>query len=440
MARYTKLFAGTVGWLLGSCCLCRAADIDAAPICYGTATPSNSVSHLQDRLAAGQTALPSEAKLGYLRSVLAELKVPESSQVLVFSKTSLQRQRISPHRPRALYFNDDVYVGFCQNGDVLEISAADPCLGTAFYTIDQKSERATITRQGEACLLCHASSQNEGLPGHLLRSVYADAEGLPILAAGTYRTDQTSPWKQRWGGWYVSGTTGKQAHLGNWVVEGKDSPEGTENNAGANRTDLSPFFKTSAYLTPHSDVVALMVLAHQTQMHNRITRANFLTRIALHDEAELNKALGQPSMGHSPSTLSRIKSAGEPLVKYLLFSEEAPLSDRVTGTSGFAQEFSRRGPFDRKGRSLRDLDLQTRLMKNPCSFLIYSEAFDALPCEVKEYVYGRLWDILTGKDTSKEFAHLTPADRMNIREILLETKPSLPNSWRQVGGVQALEK
>jgi hypothetical protein len=440
MARPERLCMAALTLLLGSDCFCGAADIDAAPIRYSTATPANCVSQLQDRLAAGKVALLPEPKLGYLRSVLRELQVPESSQVLVFSKTSLQRQRISPQRPRALYFSDDVYVGFCQNGDVLEISASDPSLGTAFYTLDQKSNRAAITRQGDSCLLCHGSTQNEGLPGHLLRSVHADADGLPILSAGTYRTDQTSPWKQRWGGWYVTGTSGMQTHLGNRIVEDKGSPEDIENQAGVNLTDLSPFFKTSSYLTPHSDLVALMVLGHQTQMHNCITRASFLTRIALHDEAELKKALGEPSSGHSPSTLHRIQNASEPLVKYLLFSEEAPLTERISGTSSFALEFSRRGPFDRQGRSLRDLDLQKRLLRYPCSYLIYSAAFDGLPDEAKEYIYGRLWEILTGKDTSREFAHLTSADRLAIREILQETKPGLVDSWRRECNVRIKEK
>ncbi len=409
-----------------------AADLDADPIHYGTATPANAVSRLQEQLAAGKASLTYDKRHGYLRDLLKHLNVPESSQVLVFSKTSLQRHRISPVRPRALYFNDDLYVGFCQNGDVIELSAADPTLGTVFYTLDQKKpDRAVITRQGEQCLLCHGATRNEGLPGHLVRSVYPDARGLPVLSAGSHLTDHSSPLKERWGGWYVTGTSGNQTHLGNLTVAERTRPEEVDNRDGANVTDLGRFFKTSLYLTPHSDIVALMVLEHQTAAHNRLTRANLLTRIALHDEVELNKALGRNMPGHSESTVSRIRSAGEPLVKYLLFCEEAPLTAPLQGTSNFAAEFARRGPFDRKGRSLREFDLRTRMFKYPCSYLIYSAAFDALPVEVKDYVYSRLWEVLSGKDTGKDFAHLSAADRQAVREILLATKPGLPDYWKQ---------
>ena len=135
--------------------------------------------------------------------------MPVSSQMLVFSKTSLQRQRISPRHPRALYFNDDVYVGFCQGGDVLEISAVDPQLGTVFYTLDQDGDRASRASPARPTTACSATAprRRRAFPGHLVRSVFADADGQPILLGGTYRIDQTSPLEKRWGGWYVTGTT-----------------------------------------------------------------------------------------------------------------------------------------------------------------------------------------------------------------------------------------
>jgi hypothetical protein len=172
-----------------------------------------------------------------------------------------------------------------------------------------------------------------------------------------------------------------------------------------------------------------MVLEHQAEMHNRITQANFLTRLALYEEADLNKAFGRPAGYRSESTTSRVQSAGDALLKYLLFCDEAKLTDQVQGTSPFAQEFAQRGPHDGRGRSLRDLDLRQRLFRYPCSYLIYSAAFDALPEIVKDYVLRRLWDVLTGKDTSAAFAHLSAGDRQAIREILLQTKPNLPSYW-----------
>ena len=142
-------------------------------------------------------------------------------------------------------------------------------------------------------------------------------------------------------------------------------------------------------------------------------------------QAVLNKALGEPANHRSDSTISRIKSSCEPLVEGLLFSDEVEFPAKVQGTSGFAEYFSKLGPKDSKGRSLRDFDLQRRLFKYPCSYLIYSAAFDALPVEAKEYVYQRMFDILSGKDQSKEFATLTPIDRQNVLEILRGTKKDL---------------
>jgi hypothetical protein len=362
--------------------------------------------------------------------VLAELKIPISSQTLVFSKTSLQRERIKPGAPRALYFNDDMYVGFCQNGPLVEVTAIDPQLGSVFYSLDQeKGEKPRFTRQADTCLICHSGSTNQGIPGPLLRSVYTDADGYPVLASGSYRTDQASPLSQRWGGWYVSGTAGKQTHMGNLIVRGRRRPEDVDNRPNLNCTDLGKYFKTDRYLSPHSDIVALMVLEHQTEMHNLIARANFQTRMALYEEAELNKALGRPADYRSESTTSRIKSAGEPLVKYLLFSGETKLTDAVKGTSGFAEEFAKRGPRTKDGRSLRDFDLRSRLFKYPCSYLVYSASFDALPGAVKDYVLRRVYDVLTGKDNGDDFAHLSAADRKAILEILRETKPDLPKYW-----------
>lgn len=407
-------------------------DYDAEPINYTASQPVNAVQSLIDRAAKGEARLAHEPGLGYLRSLLAELDVPHQSQMLVFSKTSMQRHRISPRTPRALYFNDDVYVGYCQRGDVLEISAVDPQLGAVFYTLDQnETAQPQFTRQGDNCLICHGSSQTKDVPGHVVRSVFSDASGLPILASGTYRIDHTSPLGRRWGGWYVTGTHGGQKHLGNLIVKGTRNPdENIDNAAGQNVTDLSHLVKTDGYLTPHSDIVALMVLEHQAEGHNRLTRASFLTRQAMHYQAALNRELGEPADHVWDSTRSRIKSACEPLVEYLLFAEEAKLTAPLTGTSGFAEVFAARGPHDPAGRSLRDLDLTRRMFRYPCSYLVYSESFAALPQEAKDYVLGRMLEILSGADQSPKFAHLSADDRQAILEILRATLPNLPEAWQ----------
>jgi hypothetical protein len=400
----------------------HAQDFEQEPIRYSEAQPDNCVSRLIERLKSGDVQLPFDEQFGYLRSLLAALNVPTPSQMLVFSKTSFQRHRIGPQTPRALYFNDDVYVGYCHEGDVLEISTVDPQLGAVFYTLEQDGELAPrFRRQTDNCLICHGSSQTKEVPGHVVRSVFSDVAGLPVLSSGTYRVDHTTPLKHRWGGWYVTGTHGDQQHLGNLIVRGRLERDRVDNSAGLNQVSLETRFDTSNYLTPHSDIVALMVVEHQTDAQNLITRASFLTRQAMHYQQSLNRELKEPADHVWDSTKSRIKSAGEPLVEYLLMSGEAELTSPIRGTSGFAEDFAKRGPRDSQGRSLRDFDLCTRLFKYPCSYLVYSPSFAVLPHEVKDYVMRRMHEVLSGEDKTEKFQHLSAADRQAIREILAET-------------------
>ena len=430
------LFALVLVSLLGAPSLgqsggANAADQDAAAQ-YLTAAADDPVARLQKRIDSGQTRLEWHERHGYLRAVLRELGIPASSQMLVFSKTSMQRDRISPGAPRAIYFNDQCYVGWVQGGD-LEISAADPKLGGTFYTLrQQKVARPRLVRQTYDCLQCHSSPMTKDVPGHAVRSVFTRADGLPELSAGSFVTTDQSPLEERWGGWYVTGKHGDQRHMGNVPARGGRGDEVTlDKEAGANVTDLGRFLDTAPYLTRHSDIVALMVLEHQTNLHNLITKANYLTRDALRDERRMNALEGAPPEARRPSTVGRVKSAAEPLVEALLFSGEAKLSEPISGTSGFAKEFAAGGPRDKQGRSLRDLDLTRRLLRHPCSYLIYSDAFDALPAPAREYVYRRLGEVLGGAEQGKEFAHLSAADRRAILEILLETKPDFAAAYRK---------
>lgn len=409
-----------------------AASYEEPPIDYHTAAPADPISRLQEKLDAGRVKLDRDDAQGYLGSFLKHLNIPASSQSLVFSKTSFQRDRISPRTPRALYFNDDVYVGYVPGGDVLEVAAAEPKLGVNFYTLDQRtSDKPKFLRQTDSCLQCHAGSMTRDVPGLMVRSVFADKRGQPILSAGTFLVTDETPVKDRWGGWYVTGTHGAARHMGNATATDEDNPiDSLDRSAGANVTDLGGKFDPSGYPSASSDIVALMVLEHQVEMHNRITRANFGAQLALRDERIMNEALKRPPGYRSDSTASRIKSTAEPLVKYMLFSGAAPLTDPVKGTTTFAADYAARGPKDSSGRSLRDLDLERRLLKYPCSPLIYSESFDGLPDAAKEYVYRRLWEVLTGKDQTKDFAHLSAADRREILDILRDTKAGLPAYWK----------
>jgi hypothetical protein len=230
----------------------------------------------------------------------------------------------------------------------------------------------------------------------------------------------------------VTGKHGRQVHMGNVFVTDAKEPETLDHAAGSNVTDLSKRFDVTPYLSPDSDLVALSVLQHQTKMHNLITAANFQAKIALEYAAAINKALGRPAEEVSEGTLARIKGPAEALVKYLLFVDEAELTDPVEGTTGFARKFAARGPRDPKGRSLREFNLKTRLFQYPCSYLIYSRSFDALPALVKTQVYRRLWEVLSEQDQSSAFARRTSQERQAIREILEATKPDLRQAWQEL--------
>lgn len=401
-------------------------EFEGAPIHYETTPVSDPVAMLQQQLDRGEAALKWDEKHGWLPSVLKQLNVPQSSQLLVFSKTSLQLRRIMPSRPRALYFNDETYIGWVQRGDVVEVSSVDPRQGAIFYTLKQQiTASPKFVRDRGQCLICHASSRTKGVPGHLVRSVYPSRDGQPHFGLGTITTDHSTPFEKRFGGWYVTGTHGEMRHLGNAIAD-DNRKDPIDPEPGANLESLGPLVRTTPYLQPSSDLVALMVLEHQSQMHNLITRASFETRQAKHHDAVMNAALKRPADYSSESTGRRIASAAEKLVEYLLFADEFRLTSPVAGVSDFAEEFSKLGPRDSNGRSLRDFDLQTRLFRHPCSFLIYSEAFDAMPEPMLDAVYSRLLEVLNrtdesvGDDTFADFSH---ADRIAIREILAETKP-----------------
>jgi hypothetical protein len=280
---------------------------------------------------------------GYLQSVLKALNVPIESQVMVFSKTSFQAPRIAPRTPRALYFNDEVTVGFVQTGDVVEITSVDPKQGVIFYSLDQEEVAKPRFERRDTCLQCHQSAATLGVPGLVVRSVVSEPSGYPMFQAGTKTTDHRSPIEERWGGWYVTGkTVGK--HMGNQVAVDRDKPESLK--------EITARFDAGRYLTPNSDVVALMVLEHQTQMTNLITRVNFEVRHALHHQKTMNGIFGDPASTRSDSTRRRIREAAAELVDYLLFVEEAPLREAVRGSSGFAELFAKKGP-------LREFDLNT---------------------------------------------------------------------------------
>ena len=242
------------------------------------------------------------------------------------------------------------------------------------------------------------------------------------MAAGSFLTTHASLLSQRWGGWYVTGTHGRQSHLGNFTLPDSRKPKTIDNGAGQNVIDLKDRFDVGRYLTPHSDLVSLMVLEHQSETHNLITTVNFETRYALHQQAnEVQAAKTVDDDVVRGEVIRQMEKTIEAVVRQLLFQAEAPLSDSVAGTSRFSREFSARGPRDRQGRSLREFDLTRRMFRYPCSYLVYSEAFQALPEVARSAIYRRIGQILTANDLPDDFAHLSSVDRAAIHEILIDT-------------------
>lgn len=382
---------------------------------YSKEPTTGPVAELIRKIEAGKVTLAWDAKLGWLPSFQKALGVDPSSQTLVFSKTSLQREHIHPGNPRAVFFNDDVYLGYIPGSPLVEVSEVDPRLGGVFYVVEQKPTDKPVIKRIDNCLECHASSRTMGVPGHLFRSVETDRQGIVDLATGIEPVDHRTPMADRWGGWYVTGTHGPAQHRGNRMgddfVKAKSHPA-----LGGNKTRLDEFFDPSKYPSAGSDIVALMVLGHQVHLHNFIARVQYMATQHL------------AAYGH----VDYLKSPVEGLVKQLLLAEEVPLEHPVKGGQEFVRSFEASGPRDKQGRSLRQLDLQTRLFKHPCSFLIHSEAFRQLPAPLKQKIYRRMAEVLSGTDASEPFRRLSSEDRRVVREILTETIEDLPPDWKSL--------
>jgi len=383
-------------------------------IAYATQPASDVVADLNRRIDAGEVRLTYEEPTGYLRPVLDALRVPVESQMLAISKTGIQALYTEPKNPRSIFFNDDVSVGYINGAPLLELAVQDPRQGVIFYTVEQKAQPNAHLERRSNCLSCHNVASSLYVPGMLFRSSAVARDGL---AGGSDDPDDRTPFAQRWGGWYVTGTHGAMRHMGN-VAGGRSATDHPLfDGAAMNRTSLDGAFDVSRYASSHSDIVALLVFGHQVRMMNLITRVGWDARVAAY--------------GHSFDPAAGVLRDGiEEFVDALLFVDEAPLTDTVKGTSGFAEMFSKAGPSDGQGRSLRQLDLDHRLMKYRCSYMIYSAAFRALPDELRTAIYRRAWNVLSGRDVSPKYADLKEADRRAVMDILKETVSDLPSEFR----------
>ena len=388
---------------------------DHPAIQYSDMPGDNRVTRLAQRLRDGSLTFSYDPVRGYLSGLLDGLGLSTASQVLVFSETSFQAPRINVANPRAVFFDDTVYVGWVRGGDILEVAVHDPQQGIQLFEVRQDPMVSPTPTRNEACLACHLSWDTLAVPGLLMHST------APLATERSYATgfptDHRSPLIQRWGGWFVTGSEAGGVHMGNVPLTPADRATFVRDDPQSPLMTVDGLFDLAGYPSHESDVVALMILAHQTGMANRITRLGW--------EARVTTASGSDGDG-------RIAAAASDLVDYLLFVDEAPLPGRISGGTTFSGYFESKGPRDATGRSLRDLDLDRRLLRYPCSYLIYSDAFDALPAVALDAVYQRLWAVLSGAVDDTIYDRLSLEDRTAIVEILLDTKETLPEYFRSL--------
>ncbi|HEY3839855.1 MAG TPA: hypothetical protein VGL72_24960 [Bryobacteraceae bacterium] len=374
---------------------------------YYTGPVADPVYELNRKLQDGSVQLKFDGAQGYLRSLLAALNIPVESQLVVFSKTSLLGHLITPSHPRTIYFNDSVVLTWIPGEPFVEFAAEDPRQGIIFYALDDKpSAKPRITRHNADCLNCHHSLASMGVPGMLVRSVLTSDSGTPLSYLGDTFPDHRSPFTERWGGWYVTGARVPSGHRGNVRVTIDGATKSEMMTTAPDLRSLQGRLDSSAYLTPYSDVVAMLVFEHQMHMMNLLTRFGWDART-------------------TPG--GAVREEANELVDYMLFVDEWPLGgSRIEGNSGFEDKFSALGPRDSKGRSLRQFDLRRHLMLYPCSYMIYSAAFDALPAEAQAAIYRRIWQILSGEERTGKYGSIPLTSRRAAVEILRETKPGLP--------------
>jgi len=387
---------------------------DLPPLRYSDTPATDTVAKLEARWRATEAPIDAKTERERVAFVLKEIGISPSSQVLVFSKTSKQNHLIHPGNPRALYFSPDCYAGFVPGG-AMEIIIQDPQLGPVFYLIElgnpQSAPRAE--RDTSDCLSCHANGRTEHVPGVMVRSVLPDQAGHALLSLGTTDVDHTTPIAQRWGGYYVTGSIGLP-HLGNRTyAEGSSAAPQI-----SHRDDLVQVIDTTKYLQTTSDIVALCVLEHQCKAHNLLNAASVNYRRAVH----LAKSL-DPHADPDEGGAGRIaENTATQIVDWFLFRNEAALGeDGLDGAEAFQAAFFSSIPKAKNGDSLADFQLHSRLFKFPCSYMIYSAAFQNLPATVKRRTLEKMKTILTAAEPSDGYEYLKPSTRQRILTILQDT-------------------
>jgi hypothetical protein len=387
-------------------------DIDAPPHLYWQRPLKDRFTLLKPALESGQVPLDTSGELPYLRSLLQRLGVPASSQMLVFSTTSLQLSLISPRNPRALYFNEDIYLGFIPGGRI-ELISLDPEIGGIFYIFDIPRGAAPLQiERSTRCMNCHAGSDTREVPGIVVKSVIPGPRGGSLTAYRIEETGHQIPFHERFGGWYVTAQGGLTNHHGNQT--------GQLNAGQLTRFPIEPgtLFDFARYPVATSDLLPQLLHEHQAGFVNRVLEASYRARTHLYaDKGKL-----------TPEHAAELDQQADTVVRYLLFTDEPALpSGGVPGATAFKTDFLRTRRAV-QGKSLKDFNLQNRLFEHRCSYMIYSAVFTGLPPEMKQRIYARLKRALTETDDPLA-KHLPAAEKAAIQTILRGTLKDLPRGW-----------
>lgn len=384
-------------------------DFDQPPHNYWDRPLKDKFTLLKADFESGKIALDRSNEKAFLASLLKALDIPASSQTLVFSTTSLQLSLITPSNPRAVYFNEDVYIGYIPGGKI-EIVSLDPELGGIFYIFPiPRGDGPLAIERSTRCMNCHAGEDTHEVPGLVIKSVMPGRGGGSLTAYRVSQTGHQIPFAQRFGGWYLTGQGGLTNHWGNQV--GELSPGGLQTYPVNPETAFNP----TKFLIPTSDILPHLLHEHQAGFVNRVVEAGYRARTLEFLEIKESNQLDEQA---------------DILTRYLLFAEEAPLpAGGIAGDDTYKREFVQQHRPGKDGKSLKEFDLQTRLFRYRCSYMIYSTAFEGLPPAMKQRVYTRLQKALSTDKPDTEYAYLPTTEKQAIRQILKDTLSDLPANW-----------
>ena len=382
------------------------ADLDDPVHAYWTKPLHDPFTSFLKELKAGTVKLDRSSELAFVKSLLRALNISEHSQMLVFSTTSLQLRFISQRNPRAVFFNQSIYLGYIPGGRI-EIISLDPELGGIFYIFDiPKENRPIAPDRSDKCMHCHAKASIGNVPGLVIKSVLPGQRGGSIDSFRRAETGHQIPFSERYGGWHVTGKHSIKEHWGNKIgtlFKGKISTTG---NLPGQHFDLA------RYPAKTSDILAHLLAEHQAGFVDRVIECTYRARA--YRKAGGNKL--------RPEHREILKSQAAGLVRYILFADEAKIPPPgIGGDPSLKDDFLSAARYDRSGRSLRDFDLKDHIFKYRCSYMIHSPVFRGMPDWFRKEVYHQLKNALRSGPASRDFTYLTPAEKKAIAEILIAT-------------------